>query len=89
MLNSVTDDFRQSLKSSLPSTAFPDLTQRYLEEPRGRYVGHDGFLIAPSNTAEVSQIVQLCAAQGIGIVPYGGGTGTFKKPQTPRTGSFR
>lgn len=76
MLNSVSDDFRAKMAAVLPQAAFRDLSDAYLEEPRGRYSGaRDALLVAPGSTEEVAEIVKLCAQTGIGIVPYGGGTG--------------
>lgn len=46
----------------------------YLEEPRGIARGH-GLLVRPDSTAEVARIVKACAQAGVGIVPWGGGTG--------------
>lgn len=46
----------------------------YLEEPRGLAQGH-GLLTRPDSTAEVARIVAACADAGVGIVPWGGGTG--------------
>ncbi|MCC5975608.1 MAG: FAD-binding oxidoreductase [Rubellimicrobium sp.] len=46
----------------------------HFSEPRGRYRGQ-GVVIAPRSTEEVAAIVALAAAEGVGIVPYGGGTG--------------
>lgn len=74
-LNPVTDTFRDRMKAILPSAAFRELTGAYLEEPRGRYAGGSGLLIAPETTQEVSLVVKACAEQQIGVVPYGGGTG--------------
>lgn len=74
-LNPVTDTFRAQLKSRLPKAAFRELTPAYLEEPRGRYAGSSGLLIAPSTVEDVSTVVKACAEQRIGVVPYGGGTG--------------
>ncbi|RLJ60625.1 FAD/FMN-containing dehydrogenase [Litoreibacter meonggei] len=75
MLNSVTDALRAELTSKLPAAAFRELTDAYLHEPRGRYHGGDGFLIAPDCTQDVALVVRACAAAGVGIIPYGGGTG--------------
>ncbi|NNK79407.1 MAG: FAD-binding oxidoreductase, partial [Litoreibacter sp.] len=75
MLNPVTDDFRAWLAESLPAAAFRELTQPYLEEPRGLYAGTGGLLVAPGSTQEVATVVRACHEAGIGIVPYGGGTG--------------
>ncbi len=42
---------------------------------RGRYQGRALALAAPADTAQVAQVVQLCAAHDIAIVPQGGNTG--------------
>ncbi|AZQ65992.1 FAD-binding oxidoreductase [Silicimonas algicola] len=47
----------------------------YLEEPRDVYHGRPGFVALPSDTDQVSEVVKACAAAGVGIQPYGGGTG--------------
>ncbi|MBN2906022.1 MAG: FAD-binding oxidoreductase [Rhodobacteraceae bacterium] len=75
MLNPVTDALADDLRARLPQSAFRPLTPTYLEEPRGRYVGQGGLLLAPGSTQEVATIVRACAAARVGIVPYGGGTG--------------
>src|SRR6056297_1633546 len=54
---------------------FTRAEQSYLEEPRGRFQGAQGFVARPRSTAEVSQLVAACNESGVGIVPYGGGTG--------------
>ncbi len=63
------------MQALLPQAAFRELTPAYLEEPRGRYHGGDGFLITPSTTQEVAQVIKACAEARIGVIPYGGGTG--------------
>lgn len=75
MLNSVSDALRETLAACLPPAAFRDLTQAYLEEPRGRYRSAGGLLLAPANVDEVSAIMTACNAAKVGIIPYGGGTG--------------
>ncbi|WP_212524518.1 FAD-binding oxidoreductase [Actibacterium sp. MT2.3-13A] len=75
MLNPVTESFRETLRAGLPEAAFRPLGPAYLEEPRGRYHGIGGLLVAPGTTAEVAAVVRACAAARVGIVPYGGGTG--------------
>ncbi|MEP5760418.1 MAG: FAD-binding oxidoreductase [Litoreibacter sp.] len=74
-LSPVSDAFREEMRACLPQAAFRELTPSYLEEPRGRYKGHDGFLIAPDTTEDIAKVVTACAKSRIGIVPYGGGTG--------------
>ena len=74
MLNSADDTFVTLLQSTIPDLVIKDDTDPYLREPRGRFMG-TGVVVAPSSTAEVSEIVKLCAAHKVGIVPYSGGTG--------------
>ena len=47
----------------------------YLAELRGRYVGRTPFVVRPTTTAEVAEVVRLCAEAGIAVVPQGGNTG--------------
>jgi FAD/FMN-containing dehydrogenase len=74
MLNSADDTFVTLLQSTIPDLVIKDDTDPYLREPRGRFMG-TGVVVAPSSTAEVSEIVKLCAAHKVGIIPYSGGTG--------------
>lgn len=71
----IPDVLESELRAVLPPTAFPELGPGYLEEPRGRYAGTGGLLVAPGNTAEVSALVKLANAHRVAVVPYGGGTG--------------
>ncbi|WP_299132905.1 FAD-binding oxidoreductase [uncultured Amaricoccus sp.] len=48
---------------------------RYLEEPRGRYVGKAAAILRPASVSAVQTAVRLCAEARVGIVPYAGGTG--------------
>ncbi|TCO72959.1 FAD-binding oxidoreductase [Rhodovulum euryhalinum] len=75
MLTPVTEAFAADLRARLPEACFRELTPAYLEEPRGRYRGQGGLLLAPGAAEEVAEIVRACAAARVGIVPYGGGTG--------------
>lgn len=47
----------------------------WLTDWRGRYTGRAAAMLSPSSTAEVQQIVQIAAADGISLVPQGGNTG--------------
>ncbi|KCV80911.1 FAD linked oxidase [Actibacterium atlanticum] len=75
MLNPADAPFISQLRGLLPEAAFRPLTDAYLQEPRGRYHGQGGGLVAPRSTAEVAQVIRACAAARVGVVPYGGGTG--------------
>ena len=62
------------------STALPDGTlrladARYLEEPRGRYAGASAVLALPRKVEEVATLIQHASQAGVGVIPYGGGTG--------------
>ena len=48
--------------------------QPYFTDWRGRYSGAALAVVFPSTTQQVSEIVRLCAAQQIAIVPQGGNT---------------
>ncbi|MEX2631471.1 MAG: FAD-binding oxidoreductase [Tistlia sp.] len=54
--------------------AAPADMARYLAEERGRFVGRAAFVVRPASTAEVAEVVKLCAAAGVGVVPQGGNT---------------
>lgn len=71
-LNEPTSEFLSKL-ANITDLATP--AARYLEEPRGRYDGQGAALLRPRSVTEVSEIVRLCNAHKIGVVPYGGGTG--------------
>jgi FAD/FMN-containing dehydrogenase len=47
----------------------------YLVESRGLYRGATRLVARPATTAQVADIVRLCAAAGLAIVPQGGNTG--------------
>lgn len=47
----------------------------WLTDWRGRYSGSALALASPANTAEVSELVKLCAKHKIAIVPQGGNSG--------------
>lgn len=75
MLNSLTSEVAERLRATLPSDRFATAGARYLEEPRGRYAGQAGLVALPRTTDEVAALVRAAAAERIGIIPYGGGTG--------------
>lgn len=73
MLNPATAEFVEGLAARLAPGALREGAS-YFEEPRGRWQGL-GFVLAPANTEEVAEIVRACVVAGMGVVPYGGGTG--------------
>src|SRR5690554_3945033 len=47
----------------------------YCRSWRDDWVGEVPLVLRPRTTAEVAEIVRVCAAAGVGIVPQGGNTG--------------
>ncbi|MDM8168109.1 FAD-binding oxidoreductase [Roseovarius sp.] len=75
VLNSVDEAFVGRLREVLPEAAFREVTPAYLEEPRGRWAGQAGVLVAPDCVEDVAACVRLAAEARVPVVPYGGGTG--------------
>lgn len=74
-LNAVTPDFLRALSAALPAAAVRAPQPHYLEEPRGRWQGKAGVVVAPDNTEDVASTIRLAAQARVPVVPYGGGTG--------------
>lgn len=74
-LNPADAAFVDALRARLPDRAFRAPEARYFEEPRGRYSGQAGVIVAPGSTEEVAAIIAMAASARVGVVPYGGGTG--------------
>ncbi|HEX8534663.1 MAG TPA: FAD-binding oxidoreductase [Allosphingosinicella sp.] len=62
-----------------------DLTP-WLEDWRGRYRGAAAAMLSPSTTAEVAEIVRLCAAERVPLVPQGGNTSMVGGATPPAQG---
>ncbi|TYB87578.1 FAD-binding oxidoreductase [Oceaniovalibus sp. ACAM 378] len=75
MLNPMTDALTADLAALLPPGTMREVTPTYLEEPRGRWRGQAGCVVAPADTEQVAAVVRFAAAQRVGIVPWSGGTG--------------
>ncbi|MFM2356623.1 MAG: hypothetical protein RLZZ528_2359 [Pseudomonadota bacterium] len=67
-------DFAAALSREVPGVV-DRVAPRYLEDPRGRPGGKASFVARPRSTAEVAAVVRACGAAGVGVIPYGGGTG--------------
>ena len=50
-------------------------TRAYFTDWRRQYAAGAEAVVRPANTAEVAQVVALCAREGVAIVPQGGNTG--------------
>ncbi|MBN2576913.1 MAG: FAD-binding oxidoreductase [Deltaproteobacteria bacterium] len=74
----VTPDTLERLKLVVGPAGFsvdPDEMAPLLVEWRNRFVGKTPLLLKPANVREVADIVRVCAAAEVGIVPQGGNTG--------------
>lgn len=74
-LSPVTEAVEKDLRARLPAQTFCAPEPRFLEEPRGRYAGSAGLVLAPRTAAEVATILERCNAARVPVIPYGGGTG--------------
>ena len=59
----------------------------YANDWRGRYQGAPLAVALPGDTAEVAEVVQLCASHGVPIVPQGGNTGLVGGATPDATGT--
>ena len=75
MLKPASPELKTYLETILPPAAFPEISEKYLTEPRGRYQGMAGIIVAPDCTDQVSKIISAAARANVGVIPYGGGTG--------------
>ncbi len=56
-------------------TRDPDLVQPWLTDWRGRFTGRALALASPCSTAEVAELMKLCALYRVPVVPQGGNSG--------------
>ncbi|MBU2937075.1 MULTISPECIES: FAD-binding oxidoreductase [Pacificibacter] len=75
MTSIATSEFLDHLYAALPKGTFRAQNDGELDDPRGRHQGLSATVAMPRTVCEVSKIVKLCHAAGVGIVPLGGGTG--------------
>jgi FAD/FMN-containing dehydrogenase len=74
-LNPADSDFLTRLEAQLGVGVMSASEPRYLEEPRGRFIGQAGAVAKPRNVEEVAILARLCHEASVPLVPYGGGTG--------------
>ena len=74
-LNPADATFENSVQTALGDDVLRPVDERYLEEPRRRFVGRVGVLAMPKTVDEVSSLVRLASEASVPVVPYGGGTG--------------
>ena len=77
MTNPPSSDLLQKLAARLGPkgfTADPGEMQPWLVDWRDRYQGAAAAMVSPGSTAEVVDIVRLCADARVPLVPQGGNT---------------
>ncbi len=74
-LNPADSRLAEAIRARLGADVLRPIADRYLEEPRQRFVGQPGLLALPRTVEDVSALVQLAADARVPVVPYGGGTG--------------
>ena len=47
----------------------------YVADRRGLYQGHSPLVVRPATTKQVADVIHLCAAESVPVVPQGGNTG--------------
>jgi FAD/FMN-containing dehydrogenase len=78
MSSDLPDQVAMDLKQAVGPAGYvddPAALAPWLTEWRGLYRGTTPLLLAPADTAAAAQVVRLCAAARVGIVPQGGNTG--------------
>ena len=74
-LHAVDDTFISHLKKILPEGVIHPAERRYLEEPRGQWMGQKALLVRPETTEQVSLLIKAAYEARVAVIPYGGGTG--------------
>ena len=64
----------------------PELLEPWLTDWRGRYRGEAAAMLSPSSREEVAEIVTLCSAEGVPLVPQGGNTSMVGGATPPAEG---
>jgi FAD/FMN-containing dehydrogenase len=83
-MNELLDALRGAIGANYVLTDAADVAP-YLRDWRGRFQGDALCVARPGSTREVADVVKLCAAAGVAIVPQGGNTGLCGGA-TPRAG---
>ncbi len=83
--NQPDDALLEKLKHLLGSAGWTSGREatRHFEDPRGRFEGKACLIVMPETTAQVSEIVKMCNAAKVGIVPFSGGTGVVAGQLSP------
>ncbi|MBZ8117652.1 FAD-binding oxidoreductase [Roseovarius sp. LXJ103] len=81
-LNSVDSVLLEQLTAAMPS-AMREVSPRYVEEPRGRWQGLAGAIVAPDSAEGVAQVIRMAAKARVPVLPYSGGTGLVGGQITP------
>lgn len=69
-----------------PGIVGHDQYHTYLDDRRGYYQGRARLIVRPGTTAEVAEVVRLCARHRVSVVPQGGNTGLCGGATPDRSG---
>lgn len=78
MLQPLNTELRQRLRALVGEAGWIDDAARlspYLAEQRARFVSTADVVICPENTEQVAQVLALCHAARVAVIPQGGNTG--------------
>ncbi|MEM9972271.1 MAG: FAD-binding oxidoreductase, partial [Pseudomonadota bacterium] len=75
MLSAFDTTLAERFRTELPGLSLRPTTPADVEEPRGRWHGQEGFVVAPRTAEDVARVVRFANEARFGILPYGGGTG--------------
>ena len=73
--NPVDKELLAKIENACGYEVFRPASQAYAEEPRGRWIGNIGSVVAPRNVTEASKVLKICSDARVPVIPYGGGTG--------------
>lgn len=73
-MNALIESLRAAIGATHVLTEPADMAP-YVTDWRGRYSGAALAIVRPGDTAQVADVVRLCAQAGVAIVPQGGNTG--------------
>ena len=75
MLREPDEALLSELRAVVGGSGVMEPGETHLTERRGLFKGQAAALLRPDSAAQVAEVVRLCSAAGVGIVPWGGGTG--------------
>ena len=69
--NPVDKELLAKIENACGYEVFRPASQAYAEEPRGRWIGNIGSVVAPRNVTEASKVLKICSDARVPVIPYG------------------